>query len=185
MSALARLREFGFKLNPSKCFLFHEKIAYLVHVVSRDGVCTDPEKISAVQSSPTPTSEQVVRSFVPLCSYKRRFIRNFSHIAAPLHALLSGCTKKTKEPPVASRRSRRSTKKPFADTWTPQADGAFKKLKEVMTCAPALGHPNFTLPSRVEINASIQVYAAVLFAELNIFLEIYYTAFLFQPNTHI
>ena len=43
--ALARFRSARLNLNPAKCQLFQTKVAYLIHVVSRDGVATDSEKV--------------------------------------------------------------------------------------------------------------------------------------------
>jgi len=44
-----RLRVAGLKLKPSKCVLLQREVKYLGHVVGRDGVATDPEKVRAVR----------------------------------------------------------------------------------------------------------------------------------------
>ena len=49
-----RLRENGLKLKPSKCHLFQSSVHYLGHVVSGEGITTDPAKISAVKDWPVP-----------------------------------------------------------------------------------------------------------------------------------
>lgn len=61
-----RLRKAGLKLKAKKCHLFRESVLYLGHVVSREGVSTDPEKIRAVKEWPTPTSVKDVQSFLGL-----------------------------------------------------------------------------------------------------------------------
>ena len=48
-----RLREVGLKLKPSKCFLIRQKVAYLGHVVTPNGLETDPDKTNAVAGFPT------------------------------------------------------------------------------------------------------------------------------------
>ena len=58
---------------------------FLGHVVSRDGVQADPAKTSAVGQCQVPTSVTEVRSSLRLCSYYRRYVRNFASIARPLH----------------------------------------------------------------------------------------------------
>ncbi len=53
---LQRIRDAGLKLKPQKCFFFKSRVLYLGHVVSRDGVAVDPEKVEKVKSWPTPQS---------------------------------------------------------------------------------------------------------------------------------
>ena len=60
----------------------------LEHVISKEGVSTDPDKIKAVTEWPQPTTVTEVRSFLGFVSYCRRFIPNFSKVASPLNKLL-------------------------------------------------------------------------------------------------
>ena len=83
-SVLQKLREAGLRLKPSKCSFCRESVSYLGHIVSREGVTTDPAKVT---SWPTPKSVQEVQQFLGLSSYCRRFVRNFVEIAHPLHRL--------------------------------------------------------------------------------------------------
>ena len=84
---LSRLRAANLKLNPKKCELFRCKVRFLGHVVSCEGVTTDPGKIEAVKTWPVPRNAKEVRRFVGLCTYYRRFVRSFSDVARPLHEL--------------------------------------------------------------------------------------------------
>ena len=83
-----KLEAADLKLKLSKCDLFKQQINYLGHVVSKEGVSTDPEKIKAVTEWPQPTTVTEVRSFLGFVSYYRRFIPNFSNVAKPLNKLL-------------------------------------------------------------------------------------------------
>lgn len=50
MKVLTRLKEFGLKLSPEKCVFFQTSVRYLGHVVSRNGIETDPEKFAALKT---------------------------------------------------------------------------------------------------------------------------------------
>ena len=116
-----RLKSAGLKLNPKKCQLFQRKVAYLGHTVSEEGIGTDPSKIDAVTTWPTPKSIKELRSFLGFCSYYRRFIRGFSTIARPLHIL---------------------TEKNRLYVWNDNAELAFQELKTILVSSPILGYPN-------------------------------------------
>ncbi|KAH0776811.1 hypothetical protein KY290_008222 [Solanum tuberosum] len=74
----------------SKCEFLVDSVAFLGHVVSREGVMIDPEKIEAVRNWAQPSSMTEIKSFVGFASYYRRFVKNFASIATHL----TGLTKK-------------------------------------------------------------------------------------------
>lgn len=82
-----RLKQAGLKLKPKKCELFAKEVSFLGHVVTQEGIATDPEKIRSIKEWPAPCNVCDLRSFLGLCSYYRRFIENFSAIAKCLHSL--------------------------------------------------------------------------------------------------
>ena len=118
---LSKIQGANLKLSPKKCSLFKRKVNYLGHVISSDGIQTDPEKISAVKDWPTPRDKTGVRAFLGLCSYYRRFVKNFSDIAKPLHQL-------TEE------------KRQF--DWNHECEEAFNNLKQRLCETPILGYPD-------------------------------------------
>ncbi|MCO5581332.1 hypothetical protein L7F22_035213 [Adiantum nelumboides] len=81
------LRSHRLLINAKKSEFFLEEIRFLGHDVSKDGVRMDPAKVEAIKTWPDLKTVHDVRSFLGLCSYYRRFIRNFVEIVSPLHAL--------------------------------------------------------------------------------------------------
>ena len=70
-----------------KCEFWLDKIAFLGHIVSSEGISVDPSKVEAVENWPRPKSVSEVRSFLGLAGYYRRFVEGFSKIALPLTQL--------------------------------------------------------------------------------------------------
>ena len=86
-----RLRQANVKLNPKKCSFVRQKVEYLGHVVTSEGVSPNPNKVRVVQEFPTPNNLKELRNFSGLTNYYRRFVKGFSHIANPLNALTGMC----------------------------------------------------------------------------------------------
>ena len=63
-------------------------IHFLRHVVERDGIKPDPEKIEKVKEYPTPKNLTQLRAALGLFSYYRKFVKDFSRIAKPLYELM-------------------------------------------------------------------------------------------------
>ncbi len=81
------IRKASLYLKASKCEFETDTIVFLGFVISSKGISTDPEKIKAVHEFPTPRNLRESRSFIGLTSYYRRFVPNFSKIAAPIVGL--------------------------------------------------------------------------------------------------
>ncbi|TWW77698.1 Retrovirus-related Pol polyprotein from transposon 17.6 [Takifugu flavidus] len=86
---LGRLQEQGLKARLEKCAFFRREVRYLGHLVSDQGVSTDPSKIEVVANWPTPATVTELRSFLGLASYYRHFVEGFAKLAAPLHQLVA------------------------------------------------------------------------------------------------
>ena len=81
------LREHQVYAKFSKCDFFKDKIQYLGHVITKDGISVDPDKIKAIEKWPVPKDVTDVRSFMGITGYYRRFIEGFSRIANAITSL--------------------------------------------------------------------------------------------------
>jgi hypothetical protein len=136
-----RLRSAKLRVNPDKCNFCRDQLRYLGHIVDQEGIRTDPDKVSAIAGWPTPTTVRRVRQFLGVASWYRRFIANFSTLAAPLTAL---------------------TRKTARWEWGPSEQRAFQRLKTALTTAPVLACPNFQEPFTLQTDASSHGLGAVL-----------------------
>ncbi|KAK3084156.1 hypothetical protein FSP39_009188 [Pinctada imbricata] len=128
-----RLTTAGLTLKPSKCSFARKQVQYLGHVITRDGVQVDVTKTDVVQSFPVPRCSKDVRSFLGLCNYYKKFIKNYSTITSPLNALLCKDTK---------------------FTWSTECESAFTQLKQALTSPPVLAYPDNSKPYFLTTDAS-------------------------------
>ena len=93
---------------------------FLGHRVNAQGISTDMDKINLVDKWPVPRNLKELRSFLGLCSYYRKYVRDFARTAEPLHAL--------------TRKGRRYE-------WTEECHQAFEQLKRDLHETPTLALP--------------------------------------------
>jgi hypothetical protein len=136
-----RLRAANLKLKPAKCELFQRQVKYLGHIVSQQGVSTDPEKVSAVKDWPTPGCVTQLRKFLGTVGYYRRFCPQLATVAKPLNDL---------------------TAKGVTFNWTAECQAAFEELKDLLVSAPILGYPDPELEYILDTDASLVAAGAVL-----------------------
>ena len=118
------LRLHQLKAKISKCTFTTPSVDYLGHVLSGQGVATDPAKIQEILNWPIPLTLTELRRFLGLTGYYRRFIEGYASICRALHDILK--------------------KNSFC--WTEKQQQAFEQLKKAMTTPPVLILPNFSLP---------------------------------------
>jgi len=140
-AVLQRLRDAHLKLKPKKCHFFQKRVKFLGHIVSDQGIQTDPEKIQKINHCPPPRDLHEVRGILGLCSYYRRFMPHFSEVAKPLTRL---------------------TEKDVSFHWGEAQDEAFQKLKELLSQAPVLAHPRKEGQFILDTDASDEGIGAVL-----------------------
>ena len=142
----SRLQQAGLKLKARKCHLFAQRVEFLGHIISEEGVSTDPKKTECIRNWPIPSTVKEVRSFLGFCSYYRRFIFRFAEIAKPLHKL---------------------TEKSERFKWTEECLEAFRNLKIKLINAPILAHPDFSQSFILDVDACDQSIGGVISQVIN------------------
>ena len=137
---LKLLEENNLSLRLPKCFWAKDEMEYLGHMVSQAGLRPTQSKVKTISEWPTPASVQNVQQFLGFCNFYRRYIRNYSHIAAPLYQL---------------------TKKDKTDfTWSDEHHSAFVHLKNVLISAPLLHTPKCGPDAEFVISTDASKFAA-------------------------
>ena len=132
-AVFGRLKGANLKLKPRKCRFCVREVNFLGHIVSADGVRTDPIKTEKVSTWPQPTSRRELQQFLGLAGYYRRFVPNFAAVAKPLYQL---------------------TEKNAKFAWDDRADEAFKDLRQRLVTAPTLAFPDYSRPFILDTDAS-------------------------------
>uniref|UniRef100_A0A2N9EF72 Integrase catalytic domain-containing protein n=1 Tax=Fagus sylvatica TaxID=28930 RepID=A0A2N9EF72_FAGSY len=104
-----------------KCEFWLDSVAFLGHVISKDGISVDPKKVEAVVEWNRPNNVTEIRSFLGLAGYYRRFVEGFSHLAMPLTRL---------------------TQKGVKFEWSEECEQSFQELKRRLVSAPILTIPD-------------------------------------------
>ncbi|GJP86628.1 hypothetical protein CLOP_g16628 [Closterium sp. NIES-67] len=136
---ILRRERFYVKLSKSEFAL--EKVQFLGHMVSAQGVHVDPKKIEAVRTWKTPENVKELQQFLGFANYYNRFVPQYAKIAAPLTNLLKNDT-------------------PYK--WEPKHQEDVEQPKQALTSAPVLILPNPERDYVIEADASTQAVGAVL-----------------------
>lgn len=140
-----KLQEAGLTINLDKCDFFKTSLKFLGYIVGSKSLRTDPEKIECMINYPRPKNTTEVKRFVGLCSWYRRFIKDFSTLMSPINDLLKG------------------RKKGQTIQWTDDAENSFVKIKQLLVSAPILSQPDFSQRFYVASDASNTGLGGVLF----------------------
>jgi hypothetical protein len=109
------LRKHQLYAKLSKCSFYQNQIHYLGHIISKDGIVVDPEKIESIRGWSAPKNVTEVISFMGLAGYYKRFFEGFSKIAHPIISL---------------------QKKGVKFQWTLDCEKSLQHLKQLLTSAP-------------------------------------------------
>ena len=130
---LKRLRQHQLFAKLEKCQFGAPSIKFLGAQVSSYGVEPDVDKVRSIQEWPRPCTKKEVLSFLGVANYLRKFVDNYSKMAAPLHRL---------------------SHKDVPFLWTEECKAAFESIKSAITSAPVLAHADPSQPFWVETDAS-------------------------------
>ena len=153
-----RLQEQNLKLKASKCEFFRDQVLYLGHVVSQEGIQTDPAKIEAVKSWPIPQCTKDVRKFLGFTGYYRRFIKGYAAIARPLNDLLVGYST---NPKAKQKKKTLARKQKFH--WGEDQQASFDTIISKLISPPILAYADYSKPFSVHTDASSNGLGAVLY----------------------
>ncbi len=138
---LACLEEHNLMAKARKCEHFEMSIAFLVNVVSEEGIAMDPKKVERICNLSAPKDNETIRSILGLGNYYKQFIKSYCVITAPLQELL---------------------KKSTHFRWDDEQEDAFVKPKEELCKVPVFAYPNPDVAYIVDKDASNLVIGAVL-----------------------
>ena len=138
-----RFSQYSIVINPSKCEFGVNRLQFLGHQVSTEGIQPLEDKVHTVRNFPQPTTQRKLREFLGLVNFYHRFIPKCAHILHPINALLS-------------------TKMKDLIQWTSEAIAAFHQVKDRLARATLLFHPKSDAPINIMTDASDLAVGAVL-----------------------
>ena len=142
--------EHGLKLKPSKCHFLQDKITFLGHEISADGMRSGTANLKVIAEMAPPKMYTEIRRFTSMTGFFWQFIKGYSKIAKPLNDLLEGEASKLKNEELEL---------------TPEALQAFNDLKKKCMTAPVLVFTDFKKPFQLETDASGEGLGTILLQE--------------------
>ncbi len=115
-------RKYGISLNPKKSLFGLEEGKLLGHIISKEGIIIDPDKIQAILQVPHPRNIKELQAFLGKINFLRRFIPNLAELIRLLNNML---------------------KKDSKVKWIIENKQAFEEIKKTLTQTPVLTSPNF------------------------------------------
>lgn len=130
---LKKIKECGLKVARDKCFFFQDSVKYLEHIIDKDGLHTDKERIEAISKINSPASVTQLKSFLGMVNFYAKFIPNASTILKPLYNLLKNDT---------------------SWNWSENCQQSFENIKKCLASSTVLTHFNPQLQVNLTVDAS-------------------------------
>ncbi|MFS8007463.1 putative nucleotidyltransferase, Ribonuclease H [Helianthus anomalus] len=141
------LRSVSIKLNPAKCSFGMEEGKFLGFIVTKDGFKVNPEKVQAIERMPSPSNIKDMQKLARRLAALNRFLANHAAKSFPFIKTLRNCMKKSQF------------------QWTPEAEGAFREMKDCLIKLPTLTTPSKGEPLVLYLSASDRAVGAVLLVD--------------------
>jgi hypothetical protein len=141
LQVLDCLSSYGLTIKAEKCEFVRKEIIFLGQVISHGTIAPGPDKIEAIRRYERPATVKQLQSFIGLASYYRKYIKDFSKIASPLHGAITSKNRLQ---------------------WRDECEQAFIKLRDFSTVDIVLALPDFNKDFRLETDASDYGVGAVL-----------------------
>ena len=139
------LEKKNLKIQIDKCNFLKRETEFLGHVLTKDGMKPNPNKIKVIEKLELPRTERQIKSFLGITGYYRKFIKDYAKVAQPITKYLKkGVRINTKDPTYIE---------------------AFEKLKNLISTHPILRFPNFEKQFTLTTDASNYAIGAVLSQE--------------------
>ena len=130
---LQRAKEVGVRLNKKKSKFDVDKVLYIGHIISKEGIEPDPEKISAIMNMPKPTDVKGIQRLLGMLAFLSKYIPKMSQMTQPLRMLLNAGVE---------------------FEWSHEQEKAYKDIKTILTSKQVLAHYNNNLEVELYADAS-------------------------------
>ena len=137
-AVLQRFQNAGITLNTDKCEFWHDKLTFLGHIVSKEGISPDPAKMVAIKNMDPPTNVPEVRRFLGMVNQLGKFSKRIAELSSPLRELLSSKN---------------------AWTWGDKQEEAFRDIKTELTQSTVLA---LKAETKISADASLHGLGAIL-----------------------
>ena len=141
---LQALRNAGAKLNKEKCEFEVQKVKYLGHILSSEGIIIDPEKVEAIDRIKAPNCKKDLQRLLGMIQYLQKFIPNLSEKTHNMRLLL---------------------KKDATWNWNEELEKELSEIKNILKNAPTLTFYNPNKSLILSVDASSFAIGAVLLQE--------------------
>ena len=138
---LATIEKIGLRVQPRKCLFCKQRIKWLGHVLTEEGIQPDPDRIKPLIEWETPQTIGDVRSLHGLLGTMRKFIKNFADKTKHIRKHL-----KPKDPDVNNKKLKKNKNQLIQ--WDKESQEELDHLVKLLTSAPILGHPDFSKDAR-------------------------------------